>query len=349
MLTQREEWLKLIREEPINPDLPICDPHHHLWDHPDNLPENSIRASHRHLRHYLLKELLEDTGGGHNILETVFIECHSMYRKDGPEELRPIGETEFVSGIAAQSASGQYGNTAVAAGIVGFADLTLGSAVAPFLEAQITAGGGRFRGIRYTSTWDASSDIDSRVKTPELLSDPKFREGFACLSKYNLSFDAWLYHTQLTELSDLARAFPDTPIILDHIGGPLGIGPYAGKREQVSKDWKQGIVALAACPNVVVKLGGLGMPLTGFGWHEQPTPPDSVELAQVMAPYYKWCIEQFGPDRCMFESNFPVDRISYSYTVLWNAFKRISKGFSPSERALLFHDTAVKVYRLASR
>jgi len=271
-----------------------------------------------------------------------------MYRKEEPEELRPIGETEFVRGIAAQNASGQYGNTAVAAGIVGFADLMLGSAVAPVLEAQIAAGGGRFRGIRYTSTWDASSEINSRVKTPELLSDPKFREGFACLSKYNLSFDAWLYHPQLTELADLARAFPDTPIILDHIGGPLDVGPYAGKRKQVFQVWKQGIVALAACPNVAVKLGGLGMPRTGFGWHERPMPPNSVELAEAMAPYYNWCIEQFGPDRCMFESNFPVDRISYSYTVLWNAFKRISNDFSPGERALLFHDTAVKVYRLAS-
>jgi predicted TIM-barrel fold metal-dependent hydrolase len=272
-----------------------------------------------------------------------------MYKKYGPEELRPIGETEFVRGIAAQSASGRYGNTTVASGIVGFADLTLGHAVAPILEAQIAAGGGRFLGIRYICTWDASRDIESRVKTPKLLSDPKFREGFAYLDKYNLSFDAWLYHTQLGDLLDLARAFPDTPIILDHIGGPLGIGPYTGKREQVFREWKQAIVALAACPNVVVKLGGLGMPLTGFRWHERSTPPNSVELAQMTAPYYRWCIEQLGPDRCMFESNFPVDRISYSYTVLWNAFKRISKDFSLNERALLFHDTAVKVYRLASK
>ena len=346
MITQREGWHKLTREEPIDPDFPICDPHHHLWDYPDDFPENRITASLRHIRHYLLQGLLEDINGGHNISETVFIECRSMYRKDGPEELRPIGETEFVRGIAAQNASGQYGNIAVAAGIVGFADLTLGSAVAPVLEKQIEAGGGRFRGIRYISTWDVSSDIDSRVKTPKLLADTKFREGFACLSKYNLSFDAWLYHPQLMELADLAKAFPDIPIILDHIGGPLDVDPYAGKRDQVFQVWKQGIVALAACPNVVVKLGGLGMPRTGFGWHERPAPPNSVELAEAMAPYYNCCIEQFGPDRCMFESNFPVDRISYSYTVLWNAFKRISKDFSPGERALLFHDTAVKVYRL---
>jgi len=345
-VTQREAWLRLTREDPIDPDLPICDPHHHLWDYPDDFPENRVSDSRRHVRHYLLRELLEDTSGGHNIVQTVFMECRSMYRKDGPQELRPIGETEFVQGIAAQSASGLYGNTTVAAGIVGFADLTLGSAVAPVLEAHIAASRERFRGIRYTSTWDASADISSRVTTPTLLSDPKFREGFGYLHKYNLSFDAWLYHTQLMELVDLAKAFPDTPIILDHIGGPLGIGPYAGKHEEVFEEWKRGIAALSLCPNVVVKLGGLGMPLTGFGWHERPTPPNSAELAEAMAPYYNWCIDQFGTDRCMFESNFPVDKISYSYTAIWNAFKRISKDFSPTDRAALYHDTAVKVYRL---
>jgi len=342
-----EEWLRSTREDPIDPDRPICDPHHHLWDHPDDIPEDRLRESHRHVRHYLLKEFIEDIRGCHNIVQTVFIECHSMYRKDGPQELRPIGETEFVQGIAAQSASGQYGNTAVAAGIVGFADLTLGSAVAPVLEAHIAASRERFRGIRYTSTWDASKDISSRVKTPTILSNPKFREGFACLHKYNLSFDAWLYHTQLMELVGLAKAFPDTPIILDHIGGPIGIGPYAGKREEVFLEWKRGIAALSLCPNVAVKLGGLGMPLMGFGWHEQPTPPNSADLAEAVAPYYRWCIDHFGADRCMFESNFPVDKLSCSYTTIWNAFNRISKDFSPKEQAALFHDTAVKVYRLS--
>jgi L-fuconolactonase len=346
MTTKLEEWLRLTKEDPIDPDLPICDPHHHLWDHPDDLPEDRVPDTHRQVRHYLLKELLEDTGGGHRIEQTVFVECRSMYKKDGPQEMRPIGQTEFVQGIAAQSASGQYGNTAVAAGIVGFADLTLGSAVDPVLEAHIAASRNRFRGIRNISTWDASNDIDSRVKTPKLLSDPKFREGFAYLHKYNLSFDACLYHTQLTDLVDLASAFPDTPIILDHIGMPVGIGPYARKREEVFQEWKQGIAALSTCPNVVVKLGGLGMPLCGFGWHERPKPPNSAELAEAMAPYYHWCIERFGTHRCMFESNFPVDKTSYSYTLVWNAFKRISKDFSPSDRAALLYDTAVKVYRL---
>ena len=345
MVTQLETWLKLTKEDPIAPYLPICDPHHHLWDYPDDFPETRVPTFAKIFHHYLLKNILEDAGG-HNVVQTVFIECRSQYRKEGPPELRPIGETEFVQGIAAQSASGQYGNTAVASGIVGFADLTLGSAVAPVLEAHIAASRSRFRGIRYITTWDASSDIDSRVKGPGLLLDPKFREGFAHLHKYNLSFDAFLYHSQLPDLVNLARAFSDTPIILNHIARPLGIGPYAGKRQEVFEEWKRGIAALAACPNVVVKLGGLGNPHSGFGWHEQPTPPNSAQLAEAITPYFDWCMEQFGTNRCMFESNFPVDRISYSYTVIWNAFKRFSNGFSPTERARLFHDTAVKVYRL---
>jgi len=341
MVTGREEWLKLTVEEPIDPDLPICDPHHHLWDRP-NTPE---RPGSR----YLLEELLQDTGGGHNIVQTVFVECRSMYRKDGPSEMQPVGETEFVQGIAAQSTSGQYGATLVAAGIVSFADLTLGVAVAPVLEAHIAASQNRFRGIRHSSAWDASSEITSYRNPPRgLLLDSKFREGFAYLQKYNLSFDAWLYHPQIIELVDLARAFPDTSIVLDHIGGPLGIGPYAGKREEVFQEWKSSIATLATCPNVVVKLGGLGMPICGFGWHERATPPSSTELAEAMATYYLWCIGQFGVGRCMFESNFPVDKQSCSYTVMWNAFKRISRDFSLNDRAALFHDTAVKVYRLAT-
>ena len=336
MPTEREAWLTLTIEDPIEPDLPICDPHHHLWDHPND--------------RYLLEELLQDTGGGHHIVQTVFVECESMYRESGPQEMQPVGETEFVQGIAVQSASGQYGRTAVAAGIVGFADLSLGAAVVPVLEAHIAASGEQFRGIRQPCTWDANPDIVSYKKSPKgLLLDPKFREGFACLQKYSLSFDAWLYHPQLMELVDLARAFPDIPIIVDHIGGPLGVGPYARKRAEVLQEWKRGMTALATCPNVVVKVGGLGMLRCGFGWHERITPPSSAELAEAMAPYYRWCIEQFGVDRCMFESNFPADKMSYSYTVLWNVFKRISEDFSAEDRGALFYDTAAKVYRLATK
>jgi L-fuconolactonase len=341
MVTELEVWLKTTSEEPIDSGLPICDPHHHLWDR--------LARQDRPGSRYLLEELLEDTGGGHNIVRTVFVECRSMYRKGGPHEMQPVGETEFVQGIAAQSASGQYGATEVAAGIVSHADLTLGTAVAAVLEAHIAASNNRFRGIRYSSTWDASDDVGSYMNSPRgLLLDSKFREGFACLQKYGLSFDAWLYYPQLAELVDLARAFPDTPIIVDHTGGLLGIGPYAGKREEVFQQWKSGIAVLATCPNVVVKLGGLGMPLSGFRWNERATPPNSTELAEAMAPYYYWCIEQLGADRCMFESNFPVDKVSYSYTTMWNAFKRITKDFSQEDKAALFHDTAARVYCLES-
>ncbi len=333
MVSEHEAWLGLTLEEPIDPALPICDPHHHLWDRPND--------------RYLLEDLLKDTGGGHRIVKTVFVECQAMYRKDGPQEMRPVGETEFLQATADQNRSGQGGRIDVAAGIVSFADLTLGDAVMPVLEAHIAASKERFRGIRHISAWDLSPDIISTRKPPPgLLMESKFRKGFACLKKYDLSFDAWLYHPQLMELVDLARAFPDIPIILNHIGGPLGTGPYAGKREEVFRDWQRGIAALAACRNMFVKLGGLGMTRNGFGWHERPAPPDSAELAETMGPYYRYCIEQFGPDRCMFESNFPVDKVSYSYTVLWNAFKHISRDFSPQERRALFHDTAVKAYRL---
>ena len=321
-------------EEAIDPGLPICDPHHHLWDGPGERGR------------YLLDEYLEDAGGGHKIAKTVFVECGAMYRKDGPAEMRPVGETEFAQGVAAQSASGQCGTTAVAAGVIGFADLTLGAGVAPIIEAHLAAGKNRFRGIRQSCTWDGDRAILTMGKGKGMMLDTKFREGFACLQQYGLSFDAWQYYTQLIELADLARAFSDTPIIVNHTGGLLGIGRYAGKRQEVFQEWKRGVTELASCPNVMMKLGGLGMPRCGFGWHEQINPPSSTELAVVMGPYYRFCIEVFGTERCMFESNFPVDKVSYSYTVLWNALKRICEGCSPKERSALFHDTAVKAYRL---
>ena len=321
-------------EEAIDPELPICDAHHHLWDGPGDRGR------------YLLDEYQQDAGGGHKIVKTVFVECGTMYRKEGPPEKRPVGETKFARGMTAESAGGQYGATAVAAGIVGFVDLTLGAGVASVIEAHLAAGKKRFRGIRQSCTWDSDRAILTMGKGKGTMMESKFREGFACLQRYGLSFDAWQYYTQLSELADLARAFPDTPIIVNHTGGILGIGPYAGKRDESFKEWKRGVTELAFCPNVMMKLGGLGMPRCGFGWHEQAKPPTSTELAAAMAPYYLFCIEVFGAERCMFESNFPVDKISYSYTVLWNAFKRICEGFSPTERSALFHDTAARAYRL---
>ena len=333
-MAARNEWLQLTVEAPVEPALPICDPHHHFWDRPDD--------------RYLLDELLQDLRSGHNIVSTVFIECREMRRKGGPEEMRPIGETEFVEMIVGPR--GKYGDTAVAAGIVGFADLTLGAAVAPVLEAHLAASPNRFRGIRHSCTWDASPAVKTATPgiPPGLMLDSKFRAGLACLNSYGLSFEAWLYHPQLPELASLARAVPDVPMILNHVGGLLGVGPYAGKRDEIFQTWKRGIAEVATCPNVVVKLGGLGMVRCGFDWHTRPAPPNSTELIDATAPYYLFCIEECGPDRCMFESNFPVDKVSFSYDVLWNAFKRMTKNFSPTERAALFHDTAARVYRLVS-
>ncbi|HYM04106.1 MAG TPA: amidohydrolase family protein [Stellaceae bacterium] len=326
-------WLAKRREDILEPDLPICDPHHHLWDFEE----------HR----YLLPELLSDTGSGHNIVNTVFVECTAMYRADGPKEMQPVGETEFVNGAAAMSASGRYGKTRACAGIVGFADLTLGAAVEPVLRAHMAASG-RFRGIRHACAWDASDQIRKSHTIPKakLLDDLKFREGFARLKPLGLSFDAWLYHPQIPDLTSLARAFPEQPIVLDHVGGPLGIGPYAGRREEVFANWQRDIRQLAKCANVCVKLGGLGMKINGNGFHKGDRPPSSQELAAVWRPYFETCIEMFGVNRCMFESNFPVDKVSGSYALYWNAFKRLAAGASAAEKAALFHDTAVRFYRL---
>ena len=329
----QEAWLASGEEEALEPGLPICDSHHHLWDHPES--------------RYLLDELLADTRF-HRIQKTVFVECGSRYRAEGAEELRPVGETEFVQGIAAQSASGGYGAMRANAGIVGHANLLIGAAVDEVLEAHLEASPNRFRGIRHSAAWHPSDQIrrSHSDPPPQMLADPKFREGFARLAQHGLSFDAWLFHTQIDELTDLARAFEDTTIVLDHVGGPLGIGPFEGLRGEVFPVWRRSISAIARCPNVYVKLGGLKMPICGFGWHKRSRPPSSAELAETLGPYYLHCIEEFGPDRCMFESNFPVDKVSCSYTVLWNCFKRLTRDFAESERAALFHDTAVRVYRL---
>jgi predicted TIM-barrel fold metal-dependent hydrolase len=246
------------------------------------------------------------------------------------------------------SASGGYGATRVAAGIVSFADLALGSAVQEVLQAHIAAAPSRFRGIRHAAGWDENPKVaNSHTNPPKDLYQAKnFREGFAQLKKNNLSFDVWHYHPQIPELTDLARAFPDTTIILDHFGGPLGIGPYEGKRAEIFPNWKKDMTELAKCLNVVVKLGGINMTVNGFGWHRNPKPPTSQELADATRDYYLHTIDKFGPRRCMFESNFPVDRVSCSYLVLWNSFKRLAADFTPEENAWLFHRTAAEVYRL---
>ncbi|MBQ62586.1 MAG: amidohydrolase [Gammaproteobacteria bacterium] len=330
---QKSEWLDQVSEVALEPARPICDPHHHLWDHPES--------------RYLLDEIMQDTDSGHNIVSTVFVECDSMYRQEGSVALAPVGETEFVQGIAAMSASGQYGDTRVAAGIVGFADLSLGSDVRSVLEAHQIAGANRFSGIRHATGWHLSEEIrNSHTNPPEsLMLDGKFREGFSVLDDMGLTFDSWFYHHQLAEFIDLAKAFPGVTIVLDHFGGPLGIGPY--DVDETFPVWKDQIAELKDCSNVHFKLGGINMKINGFGWHRKDCPPTSDELVDRTGRYYDFCIESFGADRCMFESNFPVDRESCSYGVLWNAFKKIAAKRSEGEKAALFHDTAVRVYGIA--
>lgn len=262
--------------------------------------------------------------------------------------MRVVGETEFVNGVAAMAASGRYGSIRACEGIVSRADLTLGEAAGPVLDAHIRAGNGRFRGIRHAAAWDASPDVrNSHTNPPQgLYADPSFRKGLKELAKRDLSFEAWQYHPQLPEVIALARAVPDAKIVLNHVGGPLGIGPYKGKRDEVFEDWSRNIRELASCPNVWVKLGGLGMPLCGFGFKNRETLPGSEELANAWRPYIEVCIEAFGPKRGMLESNFPPDGASCSYSHLWNAFKRITKSASSSEKSLLYKDTARSFYRL---
>jgi len=328
-------WLAQVTEEALEPDLPICDPHHHLWDARDG----------QVARRYMMDEIRHDVQSGHNIVSTVFIEHLSMFRADGPAEMKYVGEVEFANGIAAMAASGLYGKTRVAAGIVGYADLSAGARVRAVLAAEIAAAPDRMKGIRCTGAWDPDPRI-ARADRPGLYLDAGFRAGYAELAPLGLSFDLPCRYHQLGEVSDLARSFPDTVIILNHVGGIAGIGEYAGRREEIFEAWKKAISEVATCPNVMVKLGGLAMEYCGFGWHERPVPPTSSELAEATRRYYETVIDLFGVDRCMFESNFPVDKISCSYGVLWNSFMRITEGYSVDEKAKLYHDTAVRVYRL---
>jgi L-fuconolactonase len=330
-----DEWLAKRHEEILEPDLPIIDAHHHLWEWGGR---------------YMLPELLADIGQGHNILATVFVQCGSMYRQGVDPDLASLGETEFANGVAACAASGVYGPTQVCAGIVGTANLLLGDQVDPFLEMHLARAGDRFKGIRYCSVWDADQTIRSTPIDfpPGLLMDAAFRSGFSRLERYGLSFDGWLYHPQIPEFTDLARAFPGTTMILDHIGAPLGIGVYAGKKDEVFADWKSKMGQLAGCDNVHVKLGGLGLHLLGLDldYEHLAEPASSEELAQAWKPYIETVIELFGPNRCMFESNSPVEKRAYSYPVLWNAFKHLAASYSTDEKADLFANSAARAYRL---
>jgi predicted TIM-barrel fold metal-dependent hydrolase len=331
-----DAWLAKRPKEPIlEPDLPIVDAHHHLWVRPGN--------------RYLIDDFLGDAQSGHNIEASVFVECGAFYRKSGPVSMAPVGQVEFANGVAAMAASGTYGSTLVCAGIVGTADLRAGGEAARVLDAQIAAGGGRFRGIRFITKWDADGELNTGRYSPPrgLLQDRDFRAGYATLAPRKLSFDAMVYHPQLLELAELARAFPDTTVVLNHIGGLIAYTrSYLARKEEAIAQWRSSIAELAKCPNVFVKLGGLGMSYLGLGFDKLAAPAASAQLAGAWGPFFEHCIEKFGPDRCMFESNFPPDRESVGYPTLWNACKRIAAQYSVDEKRALFYGAAAKAYRL---
>lgn len=330
----RPEWLALHQEDIIEPALPIVDPHHHLWD----------RSGSR----YLVHELYEDLNSGHDIRATVFIQNRAMLRADGPAELAPLGEVEFANGAAAFGACGLYGGARICAGIVAGADLTLGERIEPVLEAMQRAAGERLRGVRNAVVWHASPEVRSSTMSPPpgLLSDAAFRRGVAVLERFGLSLDIWVYHTQLDEIYALAAALPGVCVVVNHFGGPVGVGPHALDMTATLAQWRASMAKLAQLPNVVVKLGGGGMPVLGFHFDRADMPPASAVLAEAWRTYFEVCVELFGSDRCMFESNFPVDKGMFSYAVLWNAFKRLAAGASAAEKTALFSATASRIYRL---
>jgi predicted TIM-barrel fold metal-dependent hydrolase len=330
----REKWLAQRVETVLEPDLPILDAHHHLWDRPG--------------QRYLFDEFLADTNTGHRVVGSIFIQCRSMYRADGPDAMKPVGETEFVNGIAARSASGMYGELRACAGIVGFADLTLGAAVKPVLEAHLRAAPDRFKGVRNMTASDPSPAISAGFGKVRggMLMEKSFREGFSELAPLGLSADVWAYHPQLPEVIDLARSFPETSIIVNHCGGPLNQGHFRENRTQELGRWRESLETLSEMKNVTIKLGGMCMQIGGLDFHQRETPPSSEELAEAFRPLVLPCIKLFGAERCMFESNFAMDKGMASYAILWNAFKRLVADHSPVEKSALFAGTAARVYRL---
>ena len=328
----RFDWLAQHQEAPVDPDRVIVDPHHHLWDNRSGT--------------YLAGELLADTRGSHNVVATVFVECRSKYDRDAPAHLAPVGETRFVAREAAEAA--RLGGTRIGA-IVSFADMMLGDAVEEVLAAHDGAGNGLFRGIRHAVSHDDDPAVPAghTGPTPGMMATPQFHAGVAKLGEMGFSFDAWQYHTQLGELIDLARAVPQTSIVLDHLGGPLGIGRYAEDRDGAMAAWRQSMTEVAACDNVTLKVGGIGMDLYyGLGWTDRPVPPSSDDAVAAWGDRVHFCIDTFGPDRCMFESNFPVDRQALSYPVLWNALQKMAARYDDADQDQLFSGTATRVYRL---
>lgn len=329
--TVRSDWLALHSEQIVDPEVPIVDPHHHLWDHPGD--------------RYLAAEAESDFSRSHRVLSTVHVQCRSNYREHGPDALKPVGETEFVRQVAKRTIADNH-SLQLCAGIVGTVDLLLGADVQPVLEAHIEAGDGLFRGIRPMVVWHESQEILPASTAKGILTAAPTRAAVACIEKMGLTLDVWAFFTQLKDVATICRNHPDLTIVINHTGGPLGIGTYATMRDQVFAEWRSRVEELAALPNTVIKLGGLAMRYAGFGFNERPVPPSSDDLFAAWNPYMRLCVELFGPQRSMFESNFPVDKAMCSYAVLWNAFKKIAADFSNTERTHLFSGTAARVYRL---
>jgi predicted TIM-barrel fold metal-dependent hydrolase len=317
-------------ETALEPGLVIVDPHHHLWP---------PTGGHSMAVPYSLEDLRADVTGGHDIRATVYLECSSRYRTYGPENLRPVGETEWVASLPAADG--------LLSGIVGFADMLLGTEAGPVLDEHVAAGDGRFRGTRHSVAWDPSPDVINTARNPPegVLTTEVFGRGVAEVARRGLVFETWGYFHQLTDLIPLARKHPELTIVVDHLGGPVVSGPYAAKRDEVLADWRAALRALAAHENIVLKLGGIGFP--PFVEEKVRTGSRSSEaLAAYWGPELRFCIETLGPDRCLFESNFPVDRALCDYVTLWNVFKRVTADLSPDDRRKLFSDTARRVYQI---
>ena len=329
----RPAYLNSVQEEILDPQRVIVDTHHHFFAESEWFPN------------YRISDLWDDTAT-HNVEKTVFVQCGEHHYKNGPEALRPVGETEWVDGLARDMDQGPPGAARVCA-IVGTANLCLGASVREVLEAHC-AKSDLFRGIRDTAAWNEDDAVDKVARTgrPDMYADGTFREGFSVIGELGLSFDAYHYHPQHEYLTDLARAFPNVQIVLDHLGTPIGVGSFAGKRDEVFAQWSKDLTELATCPNVNIKLGGMLMPWNGFGYENADRPPTSDDVVALQGHYYEHAIECFGPERCMFESNFPVDKLSVSYSVLWNAFKKITARYSDDEKDAMFRGTASRVYRI---
>jgi L-fuconolactonase len=328
----REAWLATRIEPVIDPNQPIIDAHHHLFDRPN--------------QRYLAEDFAADIGVDINVRATVFVQARSFYRTNGPDNFRPIGETEFAANIAEKAIASA--GPKLCAAIVGYADLMQGDEVRSVLEAHVAAGKGFFRGIRRILAWDSDERLlnPAYPTTEDMMDNAAFRAGFAQLANLNLSFDAWIFFHQIPKLTALAHRFPNVQIVLNHCGGILGIGSYADRRDDVFKQWRAAMAELSKCPNVTVKIGGLGMALSGFGFEQCAQAPSSETLAKAWQPWVNTCIDLFGANRCMFESNFPVDKGSYSYVIGWNAMMRLSVGLTVAERTAIFLGTASRIYKI---